>query len=69
MHTNSIESVWAFLKRQIVGIHHYVSPKHLPRYVNEMSWRFNRRDMDANERMNDIFSCIKGRLTWKALTS
>lgn len=69
VHSNSIESVWALLKRQIIGIHHFVSPKHLPRYVNEMSWRFNRRDMDANDRMNEIFSGVEGRLTWKALTA
>lgn len=68
IHTNSIESVWALLKRQIIGIHHFVSPKHLGRYVDEMSWRFNRRDMDAADRMNDIFGSLEGRLTWKALT-
>lgn len=27
LHTNSIKSVWAILNRQIVGIHHWVSPK------------------------------------------
>ena len=31
IYTNSIESVWALLKREIVGIHHFVSPKHLTR--------------------------------------
>ena len=45
LHTNSIESVWALLKRQIVGIHHWVSPKHLSRYATEMTWRYSRRDM------------------------
>jgi len=69
IHTNGIESVWALLKRQIVGIHHFVSPKHLGRYVDEMSWRFNRRDMEAADRMNDLFECLEGRLTWKALTA
>lgn len=67
IHTNSIESVWALLKRQIVGIHHWVSPKHLNRYVDEMAWRFNRRDMKVTDRMNDIFACVEGRLTYKAL--
>lgn len=67
IHTNSIESVWALLKRQIVGIHHWVSPKHLPRYVDEMTWRFNRRDMDEGARMNDMFGYVEGRLTYKAL--
>jgi len=67
IHTNGIESVWALLKRQIIGIHHWVSPKHLDRYVQEMSWRFNRRDMTVGARMNDLFACVEGRLTYKEL--
>lgn len=66
-HTNTIEGVWALLKRQIVGIHHWVSPKHLQKYADEMSWRFNRRDMKVTVRMNDLFTCVEGRLTYKAL--
>jgi transposase-like protein len=69
IHTNSIESVWAQLKRQIIGVHHWVSPKHLQKYVDEMSWRFNRRDMKTAPRMNDLFSCVEGRLTYRALIS
>jgi len=67
VHTNTAESVWALLKRQIFGIHHWVSPKHLNRYVSEMTWRFNRRDMGTARRMNDIFTCVEGRLTYKTL--
>ena len=59
VHTNGIESVWALLKRQIVGIHHWVSNKHLNRYVAEMTWRFNRRDMKTTSRMNDLFACVR----------
>lgn len=66
-HTNSIESIWALLKRQIVGTHHWISPKHLQKYVDEMTWRLNRRGMDAAERMNDLFNCVEGRITYKAL--
>ncbi len=62
IHTQKIDSVWALLKRQIIGIHHWVSPKHLQRYVDEMAWRFNRRDMKPAPRMNG-----EGRLTYKAL--
>ncbi len=40
-HTNGIESVWAVLKRSLVGRHHHVSLKHLPRYVNEATFRLN----------------------------
>jgi transposase-like protein len=67
VHINSMESVWALLKRQIYGIHHWVSDKHLRRYVAEMTWRFNRRDMKTTARMNDLFTCVEGRLTYKAL--
>ena len=41
-HTNSIESVWALVKRQYVGTHHWISPKHLDAYLNEITFRLNR---------------------------
>ena len=44
IHTNSVESFWALLKRGIVGQFHKVSIKHLPKYLNEFSYRFNNRD-------------------------
>jgi transposase-like protein len=66
-HTNSIESIWALLKRQIVGTHHWISPKHLQKYVDEMAWRLNRRAMTAEERVNALFTAVEGRLTYKAL--
>jgi hypothetical protein len=66
-HTNSIESVWALLKRQIIGVHHWVSPKHLDRYVGEMTYRMNRRELGEGERVNDLLSQVEGRLTYKAL--
>ncbi len=66
-HVNTIEGVWALLKRQIIGIHHWVSEKHLDRYVQEMMWRWNHRTMTVTDRMNDLFACVEGRLTYKAL--
>ncbi len=67
VHTNTAESIWALLKRQIFGIHHWVSDKHLNLYVSEMTWRFNRRDLKVTGRMNDLFTCVEGRLTYEAL--
>lgn len=68
-HTNTIEGAWALLKRQIIGIHHWVSPKHLDRYVQEMTFRYNRRDVAKAERMNDLLANVEGRLTYKVLTA
>lgn len=42
--TNTIESAFSLFKRGIVGSWHRVSPKHLAAYLNEMTFRFNRRE-------------------------
>jgi transposase-like protein len=67
LHSNGIESVWALFKRQIVGTHHYLSPKHLFRYLGEMTWRFNLREMDEGDRMNALIGQTNGRLRYKEL--
>jgi hypothetical protein len=41
--TNGIESAFSLLKRGIVGSSHKVSAKHLPAYLDEMTFRFNNR--------------------------
>jgi len=40
--TNGIESVFAVLKRGLIGVYHHASPKHLGRYVDEFSFRLTR---------------------------
>jgi transposase-like protein len=67
IHTNGIEGAWSLLKRQIYGIHHWVSPKHLNRYVSEMTWRYNRRQMAEGSRVDALIAGSDGRLTYKAL--
>jgi transposase-like protein len=70
IHTNGIESVWALLKRQIIGIHHFVSPKHLSRYLDEMTWRFNRRDQEEGQRLNNLLvAADRSPLRYQALVA
>lgn len=43
-HTQSIEGFWSRLKLSISGTHIWVSEKHLQKYVDEFSFRFNQRE-------------------------
>jgi hypothetical protein len=43
VHTNTVESAFSLLKRGIVGSWHKISAKHLTAYLDEVSFRFNRR--------------------------
>jgi transposase-like protein len=47
IHTNTVESAFSLLKRGIAGSWHKISAKHLPAYLDEMTFRFNRRKNPA----------------------
>jgi hypothetical protein len=66
-HVNGMEGVWSLLKRQIYGIHHFVSAKHLDRYVAEAVWRFNRRAVKDGDRIAEFLGRVDGRLTYPQL--
>ncbi len=68
VHTNTIEGAWGLFKRQVYGIHHHISVKHLDAYLGEMCYRYSRRDMEEGARVNDLLAQVEGRLTYKALT-
>jgi transposase-like protein len=44
IHTNTIESAFSLLKRGIMGTWHKISAKHLQAYLDEMTFRFDRRN-------------------------
>jgi len=43
IHTNTVENAFSLLKRGVIGTWHKISAKHLPAYLAEMEFRFNRR--------------------------
>lgn len=68
-HTNAIEGFWSILKRGLIGIYHFCSVKHLGKYCNEFSFRFNTRDMSDGERFEEVLRIVNTRLTYKNLIS
>lgn len=68
--TNSIESVWAVLKRGLNGVYHHASPKHLGRYVNEFTFRLNEGNVKVHtlDRLDSFIRATIGkRITYKDL--
>jgi transposase-like protein len=61
IHTNTIEGFWSLVKRGIGGVYHQVSQKYLQTYLDEYTFRYNRRD-----RGNLIFRSILDRVSEKA---
>ncbi len=66
-HTNTIEGFWSLLKRGIYGIYHQVSPKHLQRYCEEFSYRYNSRKIKDTDRFELTFKFSERRLTYNQL--
>ncbi len=70
IHTNTIEGYWAWVKRGIYGIHHWVSEKHMQKYLNDYSFKYNTKDLQNNERfVMFLQNVISNKLTYKDLIS
>jgi transposase-like protein len=67
--TNTVESAFSLLKRGIMGSWHKISAKHLPAYLDEMTFRFNRRK-NANLFLDTLRHMITAPvLTFEKLTA
>ena len=69
-HTNSIESVWAVLKRGFYGIFHWFSAKHMQLYIDEFVFRLNEGNcvIDTVDRLESLVRGVAGkRLTYRML--
>ena len=68
VHTNGCENFWSLLKRAIHGTYVSVEPYHLFRYLDEQTFRYNKREMTDADRFLLVCSAVVGqRLTWKQL--
>ena len=66
-HTNSIEGFWSQLKRGIIGIYFFVSPKHLQNYCKEFVFRYNTRKQSDADRFNEFLGSFTERLYYGEL--
>lgn len=69
-HTNGLESFWALLKRGYIGIYHWMSRKHLARYIAEFERRHNCRPKNTLAQMSDLLrGCLGKRLRYADLVA
>jgi transposase-like protein len=58
---NEAESYFALLKRGVHGTFHHISKKHLPRYCNEFSFRWDNRKVNDGQRTEEAVKGMQGK--------
>ncbi len=67
-HCNGMENYWSHFKRGIIGVHHYISRKHMNLYLAAQSFRYNNCKAQDWQRFKMTLDQTSGkRITYKAL--
>jgi hypothetical protein len=66
VHVNTAESVHADLRRIVLGVHHWISPKPLDRYLEDLACRRSLRGLDVLDRLARTL-VAPGRLLYRDL--
>jgi transposase-like protein len=70
VHTNTIENAFSLFKKGLYGSFHHVSKKHLARYCDEFSFRFNRRKAQEQLFADTTRNLVHGKnLPYQSLTT
>lgn len=66
VHSNTVESLFALMKRSVYGTYHAVSKKHLHRYVDEWVFRWNLRQTPDGDMVGEAVRAFeRKRLTYR----
>lgn len=66
---NNVENLWKHFKASINAIYIHLSKKHLQRYCDLHTYRFNSRKKNDTEKFTEWFAKCDKRLTYKTLTA
>lgn len=67
VHTNGIEGFWSHLKRGLRGIYIHTSKKHLQKYCDEYTFRYNRRHLSPQEKFDQMLLACNKYISYKEL--
>jgi len=68
VHVNTAESCHADLRRMVLGVHHWISRKHLDRYLEDLAFRRSLRKLDIAARLRAALASW-GRLFYRDLVA
>lgn len=67
IHTNGIEGAFSMFDRMVIGTYHFISVKHMQKYADELSFRYNWRTDKGCDKFNALLQNTTKRLTYKSL--